>query len=158
MVRSLVLMAALLVGAASAHAYLSAAAPAPGSTLEGAPEEVVLTFTEPIEVRFSTLKVYRLEVADEAMPEDPANPTERELQRLNALAAQLASEVLEEDDAEEPARADTGLLTEARTAAEVTLGLREDLEPGVYVVMWDVLSIDTHWTREHFVFLVAPSS
>lgn len=153
---TLLLTAALtLVGAASAHAEFVSADPAPGSVLSEAPGAVTLTFSEPVETRFSRLKVYPLEVAEEAVPADPANPSERERQRLNALAAELVSESLEADDDAE-ARADTGFQGEARTAAVVTLGLKSDLEPGLYVVMWEVLSIDTHWTSGHFLFFLEP--
>lgn len=150
----IVILTALLVGTVNAHADFMAANPGRWEVVTAAPETLDITFTMEVETRFSTFKVYRLDIADNAMPDDLANLTAREQQRLNALAARLVSEVLELDDAENAARVDTGLLTETRTSREVTLGLQEDLPPGVYVVMWEVLAIDTHWTTEHFVFVV----
>lgn len=151
--RSLLVLAALLLGAASAHAYLERSEPAANSLVTERPATLELHYTMAVETRFSTFKVYPLEV--EAPFEDPENPTERERQRLNALAAQLVAEVLQargDDDA----RADAGLVDTGRTTREVTLALREDLAPGVFVVMWRVLAIDTHWTEDFFVFTLLP--
>ena len=58
------------------------------------------------------------------------------------------------DDAD--ARADAGLTNAERRAKEVTIGLRDELAPGVYVVMWRILSIDTHGTQGFLVFRYAP--
>ncbi len=44
-------------GRASAHAFLKKANPAVGSTLEQAPDQVVIDFTEGVEPRFSTIIV-----------------------------------------------------------------------------------------------------
>lgn len=60
--RRLVLTAAALLGggrAASAHARLRAAIPAPGAVLDTAPREVSIVFSEALEPLFS-----RIEVAD----------------------------------------------------------------------------------------------
>jgi methionine-rich copper-binding protein CopC len=146
--RSLLVLAVLLFGTVHAHAYLLEADPAPFAVVS-APSEVTLQFTEPVEIRFSLFKVYPLE-AD--LPEDLATLSEREQRRLNGLAGALVNEVLMlRDDAE--ARSDAGLLTDARIADSVTLALK-DLTPGAYVVMWRVLSIDTHITQDFFVFFV----
>ena len=48
---------ALWAGHASAHAFLQTATPAVGSTVSSAPGEVVITFTEGVEPRFSTISV-----------------------------------------------------------------------------------------------------
>ena len=45
------------VGAAWAHATLDHASPAAGSTVHGAPQEVLLTFTERLESLFSMIEV-----------------------------------------------------------------------------------------------------
>jgi len=42
---------------AFAHAHLDHASPAPGSTVTQAPKEVVLTFTEMLEPKFSSIEV-----------------------------------------------------------------------------------------------------
>lgn len=148
--RRLVLLAILtLVGMAGAHADLVSASPAQGETVASAPTEVTLTFSEPVEVRFSLFKVYPLD-ADVNMSEDNAQ------QRLNGLAGQLVSEVLEAQGDEE-ARADTGVATAERTSAEVVLPLKGNLEPGPYVVMWRVISADTHPVEGFHTFVYAPN-
>ncbi|MDQ3459241.1 MAG: copper resistance protein CopC [Deinococcota bacterium] len=142
-------MAALTsVGAAHAHAYLSASTPEQNVVIADLPEEIRLVYSEPVEVRFSLFKVYALEA-------DPELSLEADAQRLSGLAGALVSEVLEargDDDA----RADAGVSTEARTGAEITLALKEGLEPGHYVVMWRVLSIDTHTTQGFYLFTYDP--
>lgn len=144
MVTALMLM---LGGAALAHADLLTSEPLGGTVLEAAPEQVLLEFTEPIEVMFSVFKVYRLEA--EVDPE-----ADNAQQRLNGLAAALVNDVLElREDGE--GRVDSGVQTSAASVSEVPLLLQEDLAAGHYVVMWKVLSIDTHVTQGFFVFSVS---
>jgi copper resistance protein C len=54
---------------------------------------------------------------------------------------------------DEAARVDTGLV-EKDTSATVTLTLKENLAPGAYVVMWRVLSVDTHTVEGSLTFYV----
>jgi methionine-rich copper-binding protein CopC len=129
----------------TAHAFLATAAPAEDSTVTSAPKEVRLAFTEPVETRFSIFKVYRLDM-------DPVVET----QRLNAAAGALVSDVLQKRG-DEAARADAGLATTTRTSSDIVIGLKPDPRPGAYVVMWRVLSIDTHTTQGFFVFVFAPA-
>jgi methionine-rich copper-binding protein CopC len=49
--------AALISASALAHAHLRAASPAAGSTVSRAPNEVVLSFTEKLEPKFSSIEV-----------------------------------------------------------------------------------------------------
>ncbi|HEX4233800.1 MAG TPA: copper resistance protein CopC [Caldimonas sp.] len=51
------LLAALVAGSASAHAFLDHARPAVGSVVHAAPERVEVWFSEDLEPAFSTLKV-----------------------------------------------------------------------------------------------------
>jgi methionine-rich copper-binding protein CopC len=131
-----------------AHAYLESSTPAEGAVLNERPEAVTLRFTEPTEVNFSIYKVYPLEAEIDMAAEDAQR-------RLSALAGQLVSEVLEARD-DDAARADTGVQADSRVSAEVTLPLREDVAAPHYVVMWRVLSIDTHTTQGFFTFSVLP--
>ena len=56
--RSFVILLALLMpAAASAHAMLEHASPAVGSTVGAAPKEIVLSFTEKLEPKFSSIDV-----------------------------------------------------------------------------------------------------
>jgi methionine-rich copper-binding protein CopC len=141
-----VVLALIVAGTAAGHAYLRSAAPAEDSTVAAMPAEVRLQFSEPVEVRFSTFKVYSV----------PAGPG-WDRRRLNAAAGMIVTNNLRRtDDAAD--RADDGLATAERTTAEVGLRLKPGLPPGTYVVMWRVLSIDTHTTQGFYVFTYAPRS
>ncbi len=138
----------LSVSAGFSHADLKSATPGKNAVITKLSGEIVLNYTEAVEVRFSTFKVYPLEVTG-----DLNEPQER--LRINAAAAALMSEALDAEE-DEASRADIGVLTEARTSDTVTLGLAE-LGSGFYVVVWRVLSADTHTTTGSFVFEYAPN-
>ena len=58
--RNLLLASAMLVAGAStalAHAHLTTAAPAPGSTVAAPPTEVAITFDEEVEAKYCTIVV-----------------------------------------------------------------------------------------------------
>lgn len=141
----------LLGGHALAHAELLTVDPPGNATVGAAPTAVTLTFSEQVEEGFSIFKAYRLD-ADVDMAAPDAWP------RLNGLAGALVAEVLTaRTDAGAQARVDTGLIGGAGRGAEVTLGLRDDLAPGLYVIMWRILSIDTHTTQGFSVFAYQPA-
>lgn len=131
------------VGHVLAHAFLRSTDPTEESTITNEPKEVRLEFTEPVEIRFSIFKVYRLNV-------DPGF----EMRRLNAAAGALVSDVLRKRGDEE-ARADAGLTASSGTSTDIVIKLKRDLAPGAYVVMWRALSIDTHTTQGFHIFLYA---
>ncbi|TMI77942.1 MAG: copper resistance protein CopC, partial [Bacillati bacterium ANGP1] len=54
-------------------------------------------------------------------------------------------------------RSDAGVANTTRTSGDIVLRLK-DLGPGAYVVMWRVLSVDTHTTQGSFVFVYTPVS
>ncbi len=139
-------MAAVLVlcaaGAAAAHAYLERSVPEEGARLDRAPRVVRLVFTEPVELRFSLFRVYRLE----ATPDAP-------IARLNALAVELFNKALQGRNVED-LRVDQGITNQERATRNVVIRLKPDLRPGPYVVVWRVLSVDGHTTRGFFVFVV----
>jgi len=126
---------------AFAHGFLSASDPAENAVLDGAPASVRLKFSEPVEVGASIFKVYPL----------PAG----EGTDLKGAAGALVSEVLRARGDEEQ-RADAGVSAAASVSQEVEILLKEGLAPGAYVVMWRVLSVDTHVTEGFFVFQVQP--
>lgn len=126
-----------------AHAFLDESVPARDAVVEVLPDTVKLVFTEPVEVRASIFKVY------------PLTPDEDPL-RLRAQAARLVDEVLQVRG-DENRRADDGLVPAGRESAEIQIVLPDDLPPGPYVVMWRVLSVDTHITWGHYVFTYAPA-
>ncbi len=148
--RLLMSLALLVSGAALAHAHLEASTPAANATITQPLTTVTPTFSEPIETLFSVVKAYRLD-ADVDM--SAANAW----QRLNGLAGALVNDVLTADDQGAEARVDTGVPGAGATTAEVVLTLKDGLAPGAYVVMWSVLSIDTHTTQGFLVFRYAPA-
>lgn len=139
----LALLLAFALSSSSAHAYLNSAEPASGSTVSQLPAEITLMLSEPVEMRFSTFKVYHL-------PYPPEDRRELVMAIRDLMEAKL---LLRNDEAE---RADTGVLTDARTSDTITLGLKDGLEPGTYVIMWRVLSIDTHTSEDFSLFIFAP--
>ncbi|MGQ0548778.1 MAG: copper resistance CopC family protein [Armatimonadota bacterium] len=134
----------LWTGVAAGHAYLKASDPPEETTINAAPNAVRLIFTEPVEIRFSIFKVYRLDI-------DPG----MEMRRVNAAAGALMSNVLQKRG-DEADRADAGVDAASRTTTDVAIKLKPELKAGSYVVMWRVLSIDTHTTQGFFVFMLAP--
>ncbi len=126
-----------------AHAYLQDSVPASGSTVYEQPKELTLVMSEPIEITFSTFKVYPLETTPEMSQRD-----------IVLAAKALMKEVLMLRGDEE-IRLDTGILNEEKQSATITLDLKEDLVPSTYVVMWRLLSIDTHTTGDFTFFTYA---
>ncbi|GAO75321.1 putative uncharacterized protein [Meiothermus ruber H328] len=136
-----------LAGVAHAHAYLVNSSPVENVLLRRPPGEVRLSFTEAVELRFSQFAVYALEVPNERW---------REAGWLQEQAKALAEKALSAGGVKPAGRVDAGLKTRARTAENVVIALRPGLGPGVYVVLWRVLSVDSHTTQGFFVFVVEP--
>ena len=148
------------LGAVSAHAYLETSDPEAGATLQTAPEQITLSFSEPLELRFSTFEIAPLET-------DATDPRE-----VRVAAQDLMAEVLGQsgdnltsgsgDESDEAGSQMSGepsaeVLNSERTAREVVLELG-NLEPGTYVVMWRLLSTDTHASDDFVTFTVAPGA
>jgi copper resistance protein C len=132
-----------LVGVALAHSNLTRSAPADAQTVAVLPKTVVLEFSEPLEVKFSSFKIYKL----------GTNATDAKAAREDADA--LVEKALEKKG-DEAARADDGLATSVPTAARLEVKLKPNLTPGWYVVMWKVLSVDTHTSDDSIVFRYKP--
>ena len=143
---ALVASAALLMPVAAAHAHLDASVPAANAAVTEPVAAVNLTFTEAVEAAFSTFKVYRIAGSVDLTAENAD-------MRLNALAATLVSSYNgSQEDGE--GRVAVELASNSTDKALVTLAFPEPLEPGHYVVMWRLLSVDTHVVDGHFVFTV----
>ena len=138
MMKYLTLLLLVVFGLASAHAYLETSSPASGSTLEAAPEQVALTFSEPLEVRFSTFKLTPLKT-------DATEPREVALAAKDLMEASLGME--------NEAQLTVNVLTPERESQTATLGLPK-LTPGTYVLMWRALSTDTHISEDFMTFKV----
>lgn len=121
----------LALGAAQAHTEVTGTTPAANARVR-APDRVVLNFSEPINLRFSTFKVLPLPAGADA---------------AGAAAAALARKT------GAAPRADTASPLSG-LAARVTLPLRPDLRPGAYLIVWRLLSDDGHPVSGHSVFHV----
>lgn len=137
----------LLPTVAMGHAHYESSVPAREATVTTAPREVRLQFSEPVHVNTSMFKVYPLEPQDDPL-------------LLRAAASELMSRALvgidrRQDEAE---RADASILTTRTPSAEIVLRMKENLAPGPYVVMWRILSVDTHTTQGSFIFYYEPEA
>ena len=132
------------VSRASAHAFLNASVPSADSTVTTHLTEVTLSYSQPVEIRFSIFKVYKVNAASGA-----------DMKALHAAADSLVSADLLKR-ADEADRSDAGVTNTTRTSADIVVRLKT-LDPGAYVLMWHVLSVDTHTTQGSFVFVYTPS-
>jgi copper resistance protein C len=139
----LILATFVVAGVGFAHANLNNASIQDGQTVRVMPKSIRLEFSEALELGFSRFKLMAL---DAKIPDRKT---------ANAAASVLVDRVfgLQNDQA---SRADTGLLTKTPIAAQIELGLKPNLPAGWYVMMWKVLSIDTHSSDDFFVFEFRP--
>ncbi len=136
------LVSFLLAGVVLAHSFLSSSSIPANSILKTMPEHLTLEFTEPLEVGFSSFKVYKLETKTTNI-----DKLKLEAQALVARVLALKNDLTK--------RADAGLETSASEAALVKLKLKANLRSGIYVVMYRVLSVDTHITQDFFTFSIS---
>jgi methionine-rich copper-binding protein CopC len=135
--KRVLLALALLCGVALSHSEPFEVTPANGARVKTPPQSVTITFDEAIEGAFSAFKVY-------------AYTGEVTKAKLQAFAKSKTA--LKNDEA---ARADVPVAL-GGTTKTVTLKLKPGLKPGVYVVMWRVLGVDTHTVEAHTYFRYLP--
>jgi copper resistance protein C len=126
-----------LIGFTLAHSDIVSSTPAVGATVKTMPPRLKLTFNEGVETAFSTFKVY-------AYTGEVTNG------KLRAFANQKTP--LTNDAA---ARADAGTITKGASKT-VELTMKPNAKPGVYVVMWKLLSVDGHSKTGQFYFRLKP--
>jgi copper resistance protein C len=132
------LVSFLLAGVVLAHSYLSNSSILANSILKTMPDKLTLEFSEPLELEFSSFKIYKLET------KSTGEKLKLEAQALVARVLALKNDLAK--------RADDGLETTASEAAVVKLKLKPNQKSGIYVVMYRVLSVDTHITQDFFTF------
>jgi methionine-rich copper-binding protein CopC len=108
---------ASLAAPAMAHALLDHATPGVGSTVQGSPAELALSFSETIVAGFSGASLTTAEGASVPTGKAVADPS---------------------------------------SPATFHVSVGQKLKPGIYVVNWRAVSIDTHRTSGTFKFTVAP--
>jgi methionine-rich copper-binding protein CopC len=111
-----------------AHGTLVRAAPAVDTKVAERPSEIRLWFNESIEHHFSRITVHRA--------------------KRDAATGKLQLQQ----------RVDEGLVAGPRVARELAVKLPATLPPGLYLVQWQVLSIDSHRTTGKFTLTYDPQT
>ncbi len=137
MKKLLLSFALAIFGVALAHSELASSTPANGAVVKVMPATVKLNFSGGIETDFSTFKIYQY-------------TGEVTRGQLRYFAKQMMA--VKNDAAK---RSDAGTSTTG-TSSNVTIKLRSALKPGVYVVMWHLLSVDTHTVDDFAYFTYKP--
>jgi copper resistance protein C len=127
-----------LAGMALAHSNLKASNPKDHAYLKTAPKNITLEFDEAIETSISKIRVYYYPHA--AMMKNGKPMTGAQMDDVAEAAAKKFM-AFKTDTAD---RMDTGLINAKNQTAKVTLGLKANLKPGVYVIAWKTVSVDTH--------------
>jgi copper resistance protein C len=140
---SFVLAGIGIFGSVMAHANLNAASIKEGETVRVMPRTITLEFSEAVEVGFSRFKLVALE------------PKIKKLKDANSAAEAMLEATLDKHD-DEKTRADDGLHNPPPVAAKLEVKLKAKLPAGWYVMMWKVLSIDSHTGSDFFVFQYKP--
>jgi copper resistance protein C len=140
---SFVLAGIGMLGSVLAHANLNASSIKEGETVRVMPKTITLEFSEAVEVGFSRFKLVALE------------PKIKTLKQANDTAEAMLEATLDKRD-DEKTRADDGLHNAPAVAAKLEVKLKAKLPAGWYVMMWKVLSIDSHSGSDFFVFQYKP--
>jgi methionine-rich copper-binding protein CopC len=111
---AIALFATCLASPAFDHAFLEQADPSAGSQVKTSPSAVTMTFSAPVEPRFSLIEI------------------------RNAQGNRM----------------DTGSVRRA-SGKSIAIDLVA-LQPGLYTVNWQAISVDTHKTQGRFEFTVRP--
>jgi copper resistance protein C len=127
-----------LVGLALGHSNLKSSNPKDHAHLMAAPKNIMLEFDEAIETKISSFKVYYYK--PEAMMKGGKAMTGAQMDDFAEAAAKKFM-AMKTDTAD---RMDTGLINTKTQTSKVTIGLKANLKPGVYVIAWKTTSIDTH--------------
>lgn len=109
-----------------AHGTLLRAEPPIDTRVAKRPSEIRLWFNESVESRFSRITVHR------------------------ATRDAATGEMQPQD------RVDDGLVAGSRVTRELAVKLPDNLPPGLYLIQWKVLSIDSHRTTGKFTLTYAP--
>lgn len=111
-----------------AHATLIRVDPAADTTVTKPPSEIHLWFNELVERRFSRIVVHR------------------------AMRDAASGEIQPQE------RIDTRLSSGPRVTQDLAVALPDTLPPGLYLIQWQVLSIDSHRTSGKFTLTFDPMS
>ena len=121
-----VLLLLLLPSVAAAHGMLLRAQPPADSEVDVLPETIRLTFSERVESRFSRVTVHSA--------------------RMDPETGELAA----------GERIDVGMPDASGITEELAVHLPATLSPGLYLIQWQVLSVDSHRTTGRFTLTYKP--
>ena len=124
--RVLVALLLLLPSVAAAHGMLLRAQPPVDSEIDRLPETIRLSFSERVESRFSRVTVHRA--------------------RMDSETGELAA----------GERIDDGMADTPAITQELAVRLPETLAAGLYLIQWQVLSVDSHRTTGRFTLTYKP--
>ena len=117
---------ALLPSVSVAHGMLIRSQPPADAEIAQFPETIRLSFSERVESRFSRVTVHR------------------------ALRDAETGEVSAQQ------RVDVGMAAGPAVTQELAVRLPEDLAAGLYLIKWQVLSVDSHRTTGRFTLTYTP--
>lgn len=161
-IKHICLTITLTVSLAFAHSYFESSVPENGAVLEEAPSEIIFNFEGNIQTAFSVFKVYALPeemLADDGHHEGNDHSQEDTHSHDDNhgafdTAASMFIPTVIDMQGDEDDRADAGLATSEALTKTVTIKLKENLAPGVYVAMFRALSADTHMIEGFITFKV----
>ena len=122
----LIALTVLLPSISEAHGMLARSHPVADSEIAQLPEAIRLSFSERVESRFSKVTVHR------------------------------ALRDVETGEVKPQQRVDTGMAEGPAITQELAVRLPEDLAAGLYLIKWQVLSVDSHRTTGRFTLTYTP--
>lgn len=143
--RVLLVFAAVVAFAAPAlsHAHLHASTPRPGAVLKAMPATIRLSFTEAVELKYCRFVLVPLSIAPSA------SATSQQAAALAVLPSAVAPKSTLPNRVQRVSPS-TG------SSTDVVLNVHPSARPGVYAVLFQLLSVDGHVTKDAFVFTVRP--
>ena len=123
---ALVALLLLLPTVVAAHGMLLRAQPPVDSEIDLLPETIRLSFSERVESHFSRVTVHHA--------------------RMDPETGELAA----------GERIDDGMADTSAVTQELAVRLPEDLPAGLYLIRWQVLSVDSHRTTGRFTLIYKP--
>jgi copper resistance protein C len=140
--------AASLPGFVLAHAEIKSSNPKDHAHLKVAPKTVMIDFGEGVETKLSKFGVYFMPA--ESMMKGGKMMTGAQMD--DVVEANFKKFLNRKTDGAD--RVDTGLVNTSAQSEKVTIALKPNLKPGVYIIAWKVIAVDTHTTSDaiHFHF------
>lgn len=155
------LLALGLLALAAAHAHLDVSMPEDRSVVTEPLGELTLTFTEPVEMAFSHFELVPLQAETTrdgygagGSAWDTLDEAAKALHDQLVAAGPAATGADEAEDGEN-APVTLELVSEG-AVAEVVLQVSGELEPGDYMLFFNVLSVDTHTSSGYLIFSYQP--